>query len=215
MPVHAAGTRILSLVAIAIAAFSSSARAQEENRLAVGVTYTARAADASGTHGSQGIGFAWRLGHGGTGWGWATGLSWFSADIDRSVGGRSIEIGELRVRPLMAGYGYTYSFGRTSVSADLVAGYAFASFSQTTAASEAYRDRLGAEAVTIHASNTFVVRPQTSVWINMSRRVGVNLTAGYVMARPRITIRTSLGDESVRLRADVIAVSTGLVYRIF
>jgi len=215
MPVHATSVRILLLAAIASVAVVSSARAQEGSTLAVGVNYTARAADASGTHGSSGIGFAWRLGHGGTGWGWATGLSWFSADIDRPVGGRSIEIGELRVRPLMAGYGYTYSFGRTSVSAHLVGGYAFVSFNQTSAASDAYRDRLGARALTIHTSNTFVVRPQASVWINVSKRVGVNLTAGYVVARPQLTIRSSLGEENVRLRVNVIAVSSGLVFKIF
>jgi hypothetical protein len=215
MPVHSTGVRILLLAAIASAAFVSNARAQEGNTLAVGVNYTARAADAGGTHGSRGVGFAWRFGDGGTGWGWSVGMGWFSADIDRSVAGRSIEFGEMHVRPLMAGYGYTYSFGRTSVSAQLVAGYAFVSFSPTTAAVEAYREKLGAPDVTVKASNTFAVRPQTSVWVNLSRRVGVNLTAGYVVARPELTIRSSVGEQSLRHRADVVVLSTGLVYKIF
>jgi hypothetical protein len=215
MLVHAKGICILTLAAIASSAFVSTAHAQEGNTLAVGVNYTARAADASGAHGSRGIGFAWRFGHGGTGWGWATGLGWFSADINRSVAGRSIELGEVHVRPLMAGYGYTYSFGRTSVSAELVGGYAFVSFSQAAAASDAYRDGLGARSLTLRTSNTFVVRPQTSVWVNMSKRVGVNLTAGYVVARPHLQIRSSLGEESLRLRTDMMVVSAGLVYKIF
>jgi hypothetical protein len=215
MPVHAKAVRILLLTAVASAAFVSNARAQQGNTLAVGVNYTARAADAGGTHGSRGIGFAWRFGHGGTGWGWNAGLGWFSADIDRSIGGRSIEFGEMHIRPLMAGYGYTYSFGRTSVSAQLVAGYAFVSFSPTAAAVAAYRDSLGGHALTVEASNTFAVRPQTSVWVNLSKRVGLNLTAGYVVARPRLTIRSSLGEESVHPRADVVVLSTGIVYKIF
>jgi len=215
MLVRAKGISILTFAAIASVAFASTARAQEESTLAVGVSYTARAADASGEHGSNGIGFAWRLGHGGAGWGWSGGLGWFSADIDRTVGGQSIDLGELHVRPLMAGYGYTYSFGRTSVSAQLVGGYAFVSFDQTSAAADAYRDRLGAHALTLHTSNTFVLRPQTSVWINLSKKFGVNLTTGYVIARPRLTVRSSLGEESLRLRADMIVVSSGLVYKIF
>ena len=72
-----------------------------------------------------------------------------------------------------------------------------------------------ARAVTIHTSNTFAMRPQASVWINVSKRVGVNLTAGYVVARPQLSIRSSLGEENVRLRANVIAVSSGLVFKVF
>jgi hypothetical protein len=130
MLVRAKSISILTFAAIASMASASTARAQEESTLAVGVSYTARAADASGEHGSNGIGFAWGLGHGGARWGWSDGLGWFSADIDRTVGGQSIDLGELHVRP-------------------------------------------------------------------------------------RLTVRNSLGEESVRLRADMIVVSTGLVYKIF
>jgi len=36
-----------------------------------------------------------------------------------------------------------------------------------------------------------------------------------VMARPRLTIRSSLGEESVRLHADMVVVSAGIVYKVF
>jgi hypothetical protein len=215
MSIHAACLRVLMLATTATLAVAPSARAQDENTLALGVSYAARMADASGAHGTRGVGLAWRFGHGGTGWGWAAGLGWFSADISRSIGGESTDLGEVHVRPLMAGYGYKYSFGRTSVSAELIGGYAFVSFDQGPAASAAYRDRLGAQAVTLHTSNTFALRPQTSVWIDMTKRFGLNLSAGYVIARPRLTIRSSLGEQSVRLNTNMTVVSAGIVYKIF
>jgi len=215
MSVHAARARNAFLAITATILFAPAARAQDDNTLALGVSYTARAADGSGAHGSEGVGVAWRFRHSDTGWGWTGGLGWFASDIDRSVGGQMIEIGEVHVRPLMAGYGYTYSFGRTSWSAELIGGYAFVSFDQRASASDVYRDRIGAGAVTLHTSNTFAVRPQTSVWFDVSKRFGLNVSAGYVVARPRLTIRSSLGEESVRLHADMIVVSAGIVYKVF
>ena len=130
MSVQVARVRNAFLAMTATILFASAARAQDDNTLALGVSFTARAADGSGAHGSQGIGVAWRFRHSDTGWGWTGGLGWFASDIDRSVGGQTIEIGEVHVKPLMAGYGYTYSFGRTSWSAELIGGYAFVSFDQ-------------------------------------------------------------------------------------
>src|SRR4051812_43889496 len=216
MSFHATSARVSLFAVATVLTFAPAARAQDDNTLAVGVNYTTRLADESGAHGSHGVGFAWRFRHSHTGWGWSAGLGWFASDIDRSVGGESIELGELHVRPLMAGYGYTHSVGRrTSISAELIAGYAFVSFDQRASASDVYRDRLGAQALTLHTGNTFAVRPQTSVWFDMSKRVGVNLSAGYLVARPRLTVRSSLGEESARLHADMIVLTAGIVYKIF
>src|SRR4051794_39859869 len=80
---------------------AATAVAQDENRVAVGVGYTGRVASSSSTRASRGVGVAWRLGHGGTGWGLATGLGWYAADVNQSIGGLTTEIGELHVRPFM------------------------------------------------------------------------------------------------------------------
>src|SRR5207253_1200843 len=125
------------------------------------------------------------------------------------------DIGELKIKPLMAGYGYTYSFGRTAVSAELLGGFAFVSFSQSPGVADVYRDRLGARAVAVHSGNTFVLRPQTNVWIDMTRRVGLNLSLGYGVARPKLSTRTSLGEETHRVSADMVILSAGVVYKIF
>ena len=208
-------SRVVCFLSVATLLTAADARAQDENRVAVGISYTGRVADSASARASRGIGLAWRIGHSHTGWGLATGLGWFAADMSESIGGLTTEIGELHVRPFMAGYGYTHSFGRTSVSADLLGGFAFVSFQQTTAATDAYRDRLGARSVELRASNTFLVRPQTSMWIDVSDKIGVNIGVGYAIARPRLTTRSTLGEESRRLRADTLVLSAGLVYKIF
>src|SRR5438874_8554134 len=196
--------RAFGVAFVELLLLAAPTRAQEGNTMALGVNFTARAADAATAHGSRGIGLSCRLGHSGTGWGWSTGLGWFSADIDQVVGGATAEVGELRVRPFLGGYGYTYSFGRTAISADLLGGYAFVSFQQTPAAADVYRDRLGARAVALHASNTPVLKPQVNLWIDVAKKRGVNLSAGYAVARPRLTIRSSLGEQAKRLHAGLV-----------
>jgi hypothetical protein len=207
--------RLVLLAAVATLAIAATARAQDDNRIAVGISYTGRVAEAPSTRASRGIGFAWRLGHSDTGWGVATGLGWFAADINRPIGGLTTEIGELHVRPFMAGYGYTRSFGRYAVSADLLGGFAFVSFQQAPNVGDVARDRLGARSVELRASNALVLRPQTNVWFDVSRKIGVNVSVGYAITRPRLTMRSSLGEESHRLRADTLIMSAGIVYKIF
>jgi len=206
----------IALTAAAIIFVSPrAARAQEDNHVALGVNFTTRASDSRATHTSGGVGISWRFGHSETGWGIATGLGWYAADIDLTVGGTTTEVGELHVRPFMAGYGYTYSFGRAAVSAELLGGFAIVSFRQAPSAADVYRDRLGARSLDLRASNTFMLRPQSNLWIDAGDKFGVNVTVAYAVARPKMVTSSSLGEASQRLRADVFSVSAGLVYKIF
>jgi hypothetical protein len=205
----------IAAIGITIFAAARPAAAQQDNTLALGVSYTQRLADSSATHVNRSIGLAWRFGHGDTGWGPTAGLGWFAADIDRPIGGLTTEIGELHVKPLLAGYGYTYAFRRFSVSAELLGGFAFVSFHQAPVAADVYRDRLGARSVGISASNTLALRPQSNVWIDTSDRFGVNISVAYAVIRPRLTTATSLGRDSRRVNADNIGIGVGLVYKIF
>jgi len=200
---------------IASLAATGTAGAQEDNTVALGVDYTGRAAGSEMAHATRGIGLAWRFGHSQTGWGLATGLGWFAADVNRSIGGLTTEIGELHVKPFMAGYGYTHAFRRTAISAELLGGFAFVSFKQMPSAADMYRDRLGASSLAINSSNTLALRPQTNVWIDMSKKVGLNFSVGYALVRPRLTTTTSLGRDSRRVNADNVALSAGIVYKIF
>ena len=182
----------------------------------MGGEFTARIPNDSTTvHGSYGPGLLWRFGHDETGWGWHWGLNWYATDLDRTVGGRDTELGELHVRPFMAGYGYTRVIRRATVTADVIGGYALTNISLTPAARDTYRDRLGASSATADASNTLAAKPEIAVWFDVNRKVGINVSAGYMVARPRVTVRSSLGDDDRRVRADMFMIKIGAVYSIF
>ena len=207
--------RVALVFFLVTAAVPGAAFAQTEGRFAVGGQISKRASTGPDAHGDLGISLMWRIGHSKTGFRWDWGLNWFSADIDRSIGGINTELGELHVRPIMAGYGYTHVIGRTAISATALGGYAFSSASLTPQAHDAYRDRLGAQAITIDASNTFVVKPEVSMWRDLSEKIGLRTSVGYMIARPHITVGSSLGDDKRRVKADMLMFKVGLVYSVF
>lgn len=191
------------------------ASAQTANRVAVGVNVSSRLASAPENRGSTHVGFQWRLGHSDQGWGWKYGLNWYSTHVDGSVDGRSLEIGELHVRPIMAGYGYTHVVGGTAISTNLLAGFSFNTFSLDERAGALYRDATASRDVSTGARNTFVLYPEMTVWRDLNRKVGVQFSAGYMFARPDVTVKTTGGTYRHSIRADVLRIKVGAVYSVF
>jgi hypothetical protein len=208
-------SRICLLAFLAAAAVPSRAWAQSEGKFALGANLAARAASGEHADGYVGVGLLWRFGHGKTGWGWHYGLSWFSTHLDRSIGEVSTEFGELHVRPILGGYGYTQVLGRTAITAKVMGGYAFSSISLNPAATDAFRDRLGARSVSLDAANTFVVKPEISAWYDINKKLGLNVSGGYIVARPHVTVTSSLGEDRRSIRADMFMFKVGMVYSIF
>ncbi len=193
------------------------AAAQSEGRIAVGASIGTRIAPSSTVGGDRfGVGMTWRLGVNKEGFGWEGGLGWFSSKVDHSVGDTpAFDLGKLRIRPLMAGYGYTHLIGPIAVKGSIQGGYAFMSFEVAPSAADVYRDRLGARSLAADVSNPFVVGPQIRVSHDLSRKIGVNVTTGYMIARPTLTVSTTLGEEHQRLRADMFTLKMGVVYSVF
>ena|SRR5439155_14461259 len=212
---HSARIGIAALLLTAAAAASASAQT-EEHKFALGSDFRVRVAPTDRAHGANDFGLLWRFGRSHTGWGWTFGFNWFSTDVDQSIGRLSTELGELAVRPVMAGYGYTHVINaRTSVQANLLGGYAFTSFHLLPSASDVYRDRLGAQSVGVTTRSTFVAKPEVGVWFDVSRKVGVNVSAGYMFARPTLTVTSSLGSDGQHFQADMFMLRVGAVYKIF
>jgi hypothetical protein len=163
-----------------VLAIARPAIAQSTGKAAIGGAIGTHIAPSSMAGGDRfSVGLLWRLGHSKKGFGWEWGLNWFSSDIDQSVGGTpAFALGELHIRPLMVGYGYTHLIGPTAIKGSVRGGYAFTSFDTAPTAGDVIRDRLGAHSLTTDAANTFVVRPQVSIWRDVSAKVGVNVTAG-------------------------------------
>jgi hypothetical protein len=198
---------------------ASNAWAQDGSRFALGAEFTVRASDRASTsdyaHVEVGPNLLWRFGEGKPGWGFHWGLNWYSVDLDRPIGGNATDLGELHVRPIMAGYGYTYVLHHITISADALGGYAITSMSVAPTALNAYRTSLGAQWATADASNTFVFKPEIGMWHNVNKKIGLNVNFGYMFARPSVTITTAAGSETRTARADQFIIKGGIVYSIF
>jgi hypothetical protein len=209
-------TAVCAAALLALTIHVPEACAQVDNRLAVGMSVTSRIASSSSAAGTADVGFELRLGHQRPGWGPETSFfSWFDTDVQQSVAGRQSELGQLRIRPIMAGYGYTWNRGRTTLTADVVGGFAFNSFDLSEASATELRARLGTSSLRTSASNTFVVKPEAQIWYDLNERFGVKVNGGYLVTRPSVTITSPLGDDTRPVRADSFLITIGLVYSLF
>jgi hypothetical protein len=208
--------RVLLAATALILFVVTQARAQTDSRLAVGGSITARAASSSESGGSANVGFEWRLGHAMQGWGVQNSIfSWFDTDVQGTVGPGTVGLGNMRIRPIMAGYGYTWVRGRTAITGDVVGGYSFNSFKLDSSAVQEYSRRLGATGIDAEATNAFALKPEIQVWHDLNSRFGLKIDGGYLIARPSVVITSSLGEDIHHIRADTFLVTVGLVYSLF
>jgi len=207
------------LAILLICGTSSPGWAQIDSRFAAGVDFLIAATGPASTQDHAHSQFfpepVFRFGRTDPGWGARVGLNWYSVDIDRPVGGATTTLGELHIRPIMAGYGYTWARGKNAVSASLLGGYAFGSMKMSDDAPAAYQSRLGVQATDVDASNTFVLRPELDIWHDINKLFGLNVNIGYIVARPDVTVFTSAGIDTRTARADQFQVRIGIVYSIF
>lgn len=183
--------------------------------VAVGLSVSARRGTDERTIGRVSPGAVIRIGRGCTGWGLQTGLGWFSADLEQPLGSTVAGFGELKIRPVMAGYGYSRAFGPAVVTGKLMVGYAVNGFEIRPSYEDGYRALLDAQSVTTDVSNTFVLKPEVTSWIEVGPKVSLNVSMGYAIARPEITVSSSLGQDRRPIRADMFSVTVGAVYRLF
>jgi hypothetical protein len=145
------------------------------------------------------------------GWGPAFGLSWFRSGIRVPVDGFSQTIGTLRVRPIMAGIGYTWVRGHTSVRLKAVGGYAFTS---------AKLDEVvpGVD-LKLEVDQAWVAQPSLDVMFGVARRLALVGSLKYTVARPMLRLAASDGvsetSASRRLRGDYLGLSVGVAISVF
>ena len=141
----------------------------------------------------------------GRGLGVAIGFGWFGAELRDSAA--QIPIGRVRIRPVMAGVRYTFRTLATSTSFSLVAGPAINAVSAA--------DRADAGELPIGIGNSLAWRPGVSFWVDLSSRTALNISAGYVITRPRLTLVGPDGVFERPLRADALVLRAGLAYKVF
>jgi hypothetical protein len=224
--------RLLSITAVAhrqlvcfalFALCTAPARAQTEpavkNRFALGGEFKVKTSDRASqedyARGQLGPGLLWRFGTPKSGWGFHWGLNWYAVKLERPIGGQVTDLGELHVRPVMAGYGYTRTIRQYAITGDVLGGYAVGTMDISDPAVAAYRRTQGVATAEAGATNTLVLKPEIGVWYDVSKKVYVNVNAGYMMARPDVTIETAAGIDRRKARADQFVLKVGVVYSIF
>ena len=213
------GRRIVPLALLFSLSWIPQASAQLLNGFALGMEFKVKTSDRAShedyAEGQLGPGLLWRFGNPKQGWGFHWGLNWYGVTIQRPVGGAEIELGELHVRPIMAGYGYTKTLHHWSFTADVLGGYAIASIDLDGPAVDAYRRAFNVPGADASASNTFVLKPEFGMWYDLNNKFGINVNAGYMMARPDVTVTMATGTETRTVRADQFILKAGVVYSIF
>jgi hypothetical protein len=121
-----------------------------------------------------------RLGAG-SGWGPAIGFGWSTRELVATETGGT-PLADLRMRPLMVGAAYGRPVGRTQVTGSLVGGYAFTRLKGIHVAPGVPR--------ATEVEGAFAWRPSVSVWVATTDRLALQVSAGYLVARPRVTIAT-------------------------
>ena len=95
----------------------------------------------------------------------------------------------------MAGYGYTHVIRRYAITADVLGGYAIGSIKISDPALAAYQRALGVTSAEANATNTLVLKPEIGVWYDITKKVFLNVNAGYMFARPDVDDRHVRGDR--------------------
>ena len=124
------------------------------------------------------------------GFGPTIGFGWYDGDLTLSGVSGDAEVGDLRVRPLMAGVGYTWVKDRVAMGVSFNAGISFNSIRLN----DQYRTFFGpGTEVRVDASNSFAARPQLRVEYAVARKVGVYSSAGYFFTEFDNVIDTPIG----------------------
>ena len=205
---------LFGVTAAALLLGPTAAGAQTEGRVGVGGSITLVNPSDDDVRSVAQVGPLVRL-NPGPGLGVAAALNWFRVDL-REPEGRGGDFARLRVRPLMAGIGYTVGPERTLVNFSVVVGPSF----NGVDFEEGFAGRVATATqpamATIDVNNSFAVRPGISVTQTLAPRVGLTGFGGYMFNRPDVVYRSADGIVfSDRWSADALVLSVGLVYSIF
>jgi BON domain len=152
------------------------------------------------------IGPLLRLGSG-RGFGPALALNWFQTTLANPSPGAVPVTSRINVRPIMGGISYTLASDRVSISPSIVGGLAFNSLTAPTTGDV---DRIAVE-----VANSLIWRPGMSVWFDVNRRAAINVSAGYMITRLRVTFLEDGHLVRHDLRGDTTIVQAGVAYKLF
>lgn len=140
------------------------------------------------------------------GWRYPVGLAWFTESL-RSPSGDNFA--KFRSRPVVAGIGYGWHFGKLNTGAQLQAGWAFNSVKPEGDPSAAFL--MPGNPIHVNIHNTFVLRPQLKVEYFLTQKFTVRSSLSYIFERPRVDVRSAQGTLiSERWNASNVSLSMGI-----
>lgn len=149
------------------------------------------------------------------GWGVVVDVGPQSFSIVSDAGGTSTLLGDLRLWSFMGGIARTRVINRTEATVGVSGGIGLGSFSPSLGARDAY-GRLGIFGLEGAASNTWLVKPQASVWYNLSDRLAATVSASYIFGRPTVRLSSPNAVPFDRqVTASTFSVGAGIGFKIF
>jgi len=193
----------LMLALMGVAMIASAAQAQTGRRLALGAGLGFhKYVDSDFSQKNPGISIVYRLAlHPGVKRGWTLEpkgtVDWFKTDVKTDVGPVDIHLGKLRSIPVLVGAGPSYRHGRTKIGVAILAGPSFNQFTGDK----------GSNPITV--KNSVMVRPETSLWYDVSSRLGLHAGVSYVYNRPSAETTSGGSTTSAKWKTDHVNFSVG------
>ena len=177
----------------------------------IGAQYNVKLPRGDDIESKHGLGVAVRVAKP-NGLGFTVGFGTESFDVPGVMGDAGVTLGQLSLRTVSGGVLFTRRAGPLEATAGLSAGYGFGGFSLDRVA----RDRFGMAgffAVDPDATNSWVLKPNVSLWFNVSNRWAATVSGSYMVARPTVRFGTGLPDR--KIKADAVGLAAGLGFKVF
>jgi hypothetical protein len=139
------------------------------------------------------------------GWRYPVGLAWFSESLISPSG---TAFAKFRSRPVVAGIGYGWHFGKFGTGAQLQGGWAFNSVKAQGDIADAFL--MPSNSVFVDVHNSWVLRPQVKVEYFLTEKFTLRSSLNYVFMHPRVDIRTPQGVTSRNWDASHVSLSMGV-----
>jgi hypothetical protein len=211
----------VSLLSIGVLLIATRAHAQEDlidsavAHVGVGAGVNFYRPSSNDADSSQGIVvmYRWHAFH--SGWGPTFGLDWHRTVFHQPVGNVvDVPIGSLRMRALLAGFGYRHRIHRFTAGANLSAGYSFNHLTDDSGMGAAFA-RTGVSLIDVHVNDSAIVKPDVAVWYDLFKHVGVGVSAAYLFNRPDEVIKTTAGSATRQLNANSFVLAAGLTFGVW
>jgi hypothetical protein len=186
--------------------------AQTEGRFTIGPQVSFHMPVGGELENSTGYGVAYSLtrpkSH--DGWGPEFGFGWFSTDLAGSLPGN------LTVRPILGGYGYTWVRGKVQYRVAASTGPGFAKLDVDDADRVAWSATLGIPVDGVDVKRTmWIVQPGGRVTYSILPRLGIFTSLDYEVARLTLQVHSAGQTMERKLRADMVNLKVGLSVGVF